>query len=124
MSTDSEALLHAGVALAENTWQAFKPTFLPDANPDRVTTHQVGNRHRRMLLETLGLSEELDFPTVERFGNTGSAALPMAATVGAEAGHTQSGQKVAWLGIGSGLTCQMLSWDWGNPSVRVIDMAS
>ena len=122
MSTDSEALLHTGIALADQTWNTFKPTFFPNADPDRVTTHQVGSRHRRLLLETLGLNEELDFPTVERFGNTGSAALPMAATIGAEAKHTTSGQQVAWLGIGSGLTCQMLALEWQKPTVRVIDL--
>lgn len=124
MSTDSEALLHAGVKLADLNWQTFRPTFFSESLPDRVTTHQVGNRHRRLLLETLGLTEQLDFPTVERFGNTGSAALPMAATVGADDGHTTLGQHVAWLGIGSGLTCQMLAIDWRNPAVRVIDLAS
>lgn len=124
MSTDSEALLHAGVALAKQTWDAFEPAFLQGQTPDRVTTHQVGNRHRRMLLDSLGLAEELDFPTVERFGNTGSTALPMAATVGADAGHTAAGQNVAWLGIGSGLTCQMLSLEWADPKVRVIDLAT
>lgn len=123
MSTDSEALLHAGVALAKQTWAAFQPAFHAAKLPDRVTTHQVGNRHRRMLLETLGLTEDLDFPTVERFGNTGSAALPMAATVGAAAGHTRADDDVAWLGIGSGLTCQMLSLKWADPSIKVVDLA-
>lgn len=123
MSTDSEALLHAGVNLAAQTWSVFQPTFQGETLPDRVTTHQVGSRHRKLLLDTLGLEERLDYPTVERFGNTGSAALPMAATVGAQAGHTSSGQHVAWLGIGSGLTCQMLSLKWGRPGIAVVDLA-
>lgn len=123
MSTDSEALLHAGISLAEHTWQTFAREFFPSERPDRVTTHQVGSRHRKMLLETLGLDEALDFPTVERFGNTGSAALPMAAAVGTQEGHSVSGQQVAWLGIGSGLTCQMLAWDWGKPGVSITDLS-
>lgn len=123
MSTDSEALLHAGVGLASKTWDAFHPELLGGQLPDRVTTHQVGSRHRKLLLDTLGIKESLDYPTVERFGNTGSAALPMAATLGADNGHTSSGDSVAWLGIGSGLTCQMLALTWGKPCVSVSEAA-
>lgn len=113
MSTDSEALLHAGVNLAERTWQAFLAEVeLTAGDFDRVFTHQVGKAHRKLLLERLGLSESLDFPTVEFLGNTGAVALPMAWSLGLKAGHVQAGDTVALLGIGSGLSSTMAAVAW------------
>lgn len=123
MQTDSEALLHAGVALASETWEHTAPAFrLHGDRVDRICTHQVGVRHRRLLLDTLGIDPGLDFPTVERFGNTGSCALPMAAALAADAGHLRQGDRAAWLGIGSGLTSQILAVDWAEPNVVVRDL--
>lgn len=113
MSTDSEALLHAGVNLAERTWPLLLDQLgwtIPDVH--KVFTHQVGKAHRKLLLERLGLNPELDFPTVEFMGNTGATALPTAAALGSEHGHVQTGDRVALLGIGSGLSCVMLGLEW------------
>ena len=118
MATDSEALLHAGVDLAERTWSGLTESVLEDA-ADRVVTHQVGSRHRAMLLDRLGLAADLDFPTVEVCGNTGSCALPTTAALASEAGHLSAGDRAAWLGIGSGLSCQMLAVDWRGGRGRV-----
>ena len=75
---------------------------------DRTVTHQVGSAHRRLLLETLGLDPEQDYPTVETLGNIGSVSLPITFALAEEAGFIEPGQKVAMLGIGSGLHCSML----------------
>lgn len=109
METDSEALLHAGIALAEKTWLRTKAE-LGWENPDvdRVYTHQVGKQHRNLLMEKLQLDPHLDFPTVERFGNTGAVALPMAMAMGLEQDPPPVGTKLALLGIGSGLNSVML----------------
>lgn len=113
MQTDSEALLHAGVALADRTWQKTSTTLQwPTSEVDRVFTHQVGRAHRKLLLETLGFCGEQDFPTVEFLGNTGSVALPTTATLGIERGHLTDGDRVALLGIGSGLNSVMLGLQW------------
>ncbi|QDT55031.1 3-oxoacyl-[acyl-carrier-protein] synthase 3 [Caulifigura coniformis] len=109
MQTDSEALLHAGIALAEKTWERFQRTLeWSAADVSKCFTHQVGKAHRQLLLEKLGLSQSIDFPTVEFLGNTGAAALPTAAALGYEQGHIAAGDRVALLGIGSGLSCIML----------------
>ncbi|MBL8809184.1 MAG: 3-oxoacyl-ACP synthase III [Planctomycetaceae bacterium] len=109
METDSEALLHAGIALAERTWARAR-SVLNWKNEDvsRVFTHQVGKQHRTALMQRLQLNPALDFPTVEVLGNTGAAALPMALSMGLEAKPPQSGEKMAMLGIGSGLNSIML----------------
>jgi 3-oxoacyl-[acyl-carrier-protein] synthase-3 len=68
----------------------------------------VGRAHRRLLLERLKLPPEIDFPTVEFLGNTGAAALPTAVALGMQQGHVQPGDRLALLGIGSGLNVLML----------------
>jgi 3-oxoacyl-[acyl-carrier-protein] synthase-3 len=113
MHTDAEALLHAGIDLAEKTWLQFQRTIgWKNDDVDKVFTHQVGRAHRKLLLDQLGLDASIDFPTVEFLGNTGAAALPMAVAIGIERGHLQAGDRVALLGIGSGLNAIMLGIDW------------
>lgn len=108
MQTDSEALLHAGVGLAAETWNATRRTLgWQNESVDKAFTHQVGRAHRKLLYETLGLSEDLDFATVDFLGNTGAAALPVTTAIGLERGHVQPGENVALLGIGSGLNSLM-----------------
>ena len=113
MSTDSEALLHAGIELAEETWQHAR-TELEWTNDsvDKIFTHQVGKAHRQLLLERLKLDPERDHPTVEFLGNTGAAALPTALALGIEQNDLKTGDRVALLGIGSGLNCVMLGLEW------------
>jgi 3-oxoacyl-[acyl-carrier-protein] synthase III len=113
METDSEALLHAGVSLADRTWLQTRQTLgWTNADVNKVFTHQVGKAHRKLLLERLDLEQSLDFPTVEFLGNTGAVALPMATSIGIERGHLSSGDNVAMLGIGSGLNSIMLGMQW------------
>lgn len=109
METDSEALLHAGIALAQRTWRNAR-SVLGWQNPDvgRVFTHQVGRQHRTLLMNQLELDPAIDFPTVEFLGNTGAAALPMALSLGLEQDPPAAGTKMALLGIGSGLNSIML----------------
>ncbi len=115
METDSEALLHAGVDLADRTWTVTRHELgWADTDVDRVFTHQVGRAHRKLLLERLQIDPALDSPTVEYLGNTGAVALPMALSIGLEEGRLQPGHKAALLGIGSGLSAIMLGLEWGS----------
>ena len=113
METDSEALLHAGNALAARTWERFCAEHDLDRDRiDRVVTHQVGVAHRRLLFETLELDPAKDHPTVELLGNIGSVSLPATLALAVADGAVVPGQTVALLGIGSGLFCQMLAVEW------------
>ncbi|MSR59895.1 MAG: 3-oxoacyl-ACP synthase III [Planctomycetaceae bacterium] len=115
MQTDSEALLHAGVALAESTWTQTKQALHWDnASVSRSFTHQVGRAHRKLLYDRIGLDPAIDFSTVEFLGNTGAAALPLTVALGIERGFVKPGDRVALLGIGSGLNALMLGLDWAT----------
>ncbi|MEZ5942317.1 MAG: 3-oxoacyl-ACP synthase III [Planctomycetaceae bacterium] len=115
MSTDSEALLYAGVELATETWEQTRSVLgWSNEMVDKVVTHQVGRAHRNLLLEKLGIAPEKDFPTVEFMGNSGAVALPTAAAFAIEKKHIVAGDRVALLGIGSGLNSIMLGMEMGS----------
>jgi 3-oxoacyl-[acyl-carrier-protein] synthase-3 len=79
---------------------------------DRTICHQVGAAHQRAILRALALPERIDFTTFAHLGNMGSVSLPLTAAIAAERGELQRGDKVALLGIGSGLNCLMLGLEW------------
>ncbi|MDR2512792.1 MAG: 3-oxoacyl-ACP synthase III [Puniceicoccales bacterium] len=109
MQTDSERLLAAGVELAAETWKKFCATLRWDVSTAaRVLTHQVGRRHSQLLFERLGLDPAKDWRSFERLGNVGSVSLPATLALALEAGAITRGDKVALLGIGSGLSSLML----------------
>ena len=113
MNTDSEALLYAGVDLATQTWEAAKAELgWENSDVTKTFTHQVGKAHRNLLLERLQLPPEIDYPTVEFMGNTGAVALPTAAALGIDSGFAGRGDRIALLGIGSGLNSIMLGLEW------------
>jgi acyl-CoA:acyl-CoA alkyltransferase len=113
MSTDSEALLHAGCALAGQTWRATcEELGWDNESPDHLFTHQVGVAHKKLLFDLCALDPAKDFPTVQILGNTGSAALPTAFAMGIEKKQMREGDLIALLGIGSGLSSLMLGVRW------------
>ena len=113
METDSEALLKAGVKLASDNWEKAKAVLKwQNSDVNKIIPHQVGTAHRLAMLTHLGLPTDRDFQTFEQFGNTGSAALPLTLMKASEAGFLNAGDKVALLGIGSGLTSTMLGMEW------------
>ena len=113
MKTDAETMMREGCRLAGQTWACAKK-ILGWANDDvnRVFCHQVGHAHRKLLYETLSLGLEKDFSTLEYLGNTGAASLPSTLALGVEKGFLKSGDRIALLGIGSGLNCLMLGAEW------------
>jgi 3-oxoacyl-[acyl-carrier-protein] synthase III len=113
MHTKSTELLKNGAKLAPDTWEAIKRE-LEWRNPDvdRFFTHQVSAVHSRLLFQTLELDKTKDFSTVEYLGNIGSVSLPITMAIGIEQGCLSPGDKVAMMGIGSGIVCLMLGLEW------------
>lgn len=113
MSTDSIALLRHGVALGAKTWAEFLRVlgWTPD-DVDRVVCHQVGAAFRDAILSALDIPPEKDFSTYPFLGNVGTVSLPVTAAIAEERGFLRPGDRVAFLGIGSGLNCLMLGIEW------------
>lgn len=111
--TDASGLLVHGVDLGTRTFGRFLEAMSwRKEDIDKVVCHQVGAGNRRGILQALDIPPERDFPTFPLFGNTGTVALPMSAAMAAEQGFLQPGDRVAFLGIGSGLASMMLGLQW------------
>lgn len=109
MWTDSENLMHEGVRTAQAAFGRFLNAVGWRAEDiRRAFCHQVGRMHRKLLFDALGLDASLDYSTLEWLGNTGSVALPITAAVGVENGCVRPGDRVALMGIGSGINVLML----------------
>jgi 3-oxoacyl-[acyl-carrier-protein] synthase-3 len=97
--------------------------FLPAAtwsrtDIDKTICHQVGSGHRKLMLESLGIDPRIDYATFPWLGNTGSAALPVSLALASQTGFVSAGDRVALLGIGSGINCIMVAADWNYCPVR------
>jgi 3-oxoacyl-[acyl-carrier-protein] synthase III len=113
MQTEAEALLQAGLNLAQSTWTDFlKFTSWNSDTPERIITHQVGRTHQRKLYESLNLNIQKDFSTFEILGNIGAASLPITLAKAIESEAILEDDSVALLGIGSGLSTLMLALQW------------
>ncbi len=113
MRTDSEQLLLAGVQAGASTFEQFLDELeWRRGDIAKTVCHQVGAAHRKLMFEALELDERLDFSTFETLGNTGAAALPLTMALAAESGRLAHGDRVALLGIGSGINCQMIGVNW------------
>ena len=113
MRTDSVAVLKNGVQLGQKTWGLFLEHLAwQPGEVDRVICHQVGQGHQEAILRSLRIPKEKDYATYRYLGNMGTAALPVTAALADERGALKPGQRVAFLGIGSGLTCLMMGLRW------------
>jgi 3-oxoacyl-[acyl-carrier-protein] synthase-3 len=113
MSTDSVAVLRYGVELGLRTWKAFLTRLgWVGETVDKVICHQVGATHRDSILKALGIGPEKEFSTYEYLGNMGTVSLPLTAALAEERDFLRPGDRVGFLGIGSGLNCLMLGVDW------------
>jgi len=113
MRTDAAAVLKNGVELARGTWTSFLDALgWTSQEVNKTICHQVGGPHRAAVLRAFGVPQEKDYSTYEFLGNIGTVSLPLTAALADERGFLDKGDKVGFLGIGSGLNCLMLGWEW------------
>ncbi|MCC6124022.1 MAG: 3-oxoacyl-ACP synthase III [Pirellulales bacterium] len=115
MWTDSETLMREGIALGKEAFLLFleEMQWKPE-DIHKTFCHQVGKAHQKLLFDTLGLNQQIDYATFEFLGNTGTVALPTAAAIGIEQGRVRPGDNVAMMGIGSGINVIILGVRWGG----------
>lgn len=113
MRTNTRELMRAGITLCSVTWELFTRELgwkAQDVN--HFVTHQVSIQHQMKLFEALKLDLDKDFRTFPELGNTGSVAVPLSLAMLEESGELTSGEKVALLGVGSGLNSIMMGVKW------------
>jgi acyl-CoA:acyl-CoA alkyltransferase len=109
MTTDTRALLDAGVELAKLAWDdaGAGDTW---GGRDRYILHQISEVHTNAMLDVLGLDPDTVPKTFPYYGNIGPAAVPI--TLAAVADDLSPGDSVVCMGIGSGLNAGVLELQW------------
>jgi 3-oxoacyl-[acyl-carrier-protein] synthase-3 len=109
MTTDTRALLDAGVELAKLAWDdaGAGETW---GGRDRYILHQISEVHTNAMLDVLGLDPDTVPKTFPYYGNIGPAAVPI--TLAAVADDLAPGDSVVCMGIGSGLNAGVLELQW------------
>ena len=101
-----------GPALFKGTWRSFPDmirAFL-DKNGlsvddiDMYVPHQAALTAMRLLQRNLKVSSERRLEIVQRFGNCGSASIPMTLHLAREENRISSADKILLLGTGAGIT--------------------
>ena len=113
MQTDASALLVAGLQLAGATFQKARNElgWTPE-NLDQFILHQVSAVHTAKLIELLGLDDQKVFKTFPEYGNVGPAAIPITLSMALKADRIHEDDRLALMGIGSGLNCTMMEVLW------------
>lgn len=113
MRTDTRVLLSEGLKLAAQTFEASCSALDWSVDEiDQFIIHQVSKVHTESLVNVLGLDPEKVHAIYPQMGNIGPASVPIVLAKVAEAGKLQKGDRVALLGIGSGLNCSMAEVVW------------
>ena len=113
MVTRTKELLMAGLELAVRTWGRATEALGWTADAiDHFVIHQVSKVHTEQFAGILGIDLQKVFRLYPDFGNIGPAGVPIALSKLAETGQLVRGQRVAILGIGSGINCTMAELIW------------
>jgi 3-oxoacyl-[acyl-carrier-protein] synthase III len=113
MITNSAELLTAGLELATRTWQVAEHELgWTREGIDEFVMHQVSKAHTVKLIATLQLDPAKVLTTYAEYGNVGPAGIPLVLAKAAELGRLERGDRVALMGIGSGLNCSMAELVW------------
>ena len=109
MTTNPTRLLAEGVQLAKRTWTDFHNGHFNGATATHYALHQVGKANHDGVLATLGIPQHKALRIYPELGNIGAASVPIALKMGIEKGMAGPGDRVAMMGIGSGLNVSMMS---------------
>jgi 3-oxoacyl-[acyl-carrier-protein] synthase III len=113
MVTRTKELLVAGMQLATHTWGRAAEVLGWTADTiDHFVFHQVSKVHTEQLAGLLGIDLAKVFRIFPDFGNIGPAGVPIVLSKLEDTGRLESGQRVALMGIGSGLNCTMAELVW------------
>ncbi|OFZ52854.1 MAG: 3-oxoacyl-ACP synthase [Bdellovibrionales bacterium RIFOXYC1_FULL_54_43] len=91
--------------------EALAANGLTVADVDLFVFHQANLRINEMVAKQLGAPDDKVFSTIERFGNTTAATIPIGLDEAVKAGKLKPGMLVASAAFGSGFT-------WGSALIR------
>ena len=113
MVTDTRTLLIEGVKLAQKTFVAARVALgWVVEEMDEFVIHQVSKVHTAAFVKAMGIDPKKVLTIFGEHGNIGPASVPIVLSKLREMGRLKKGDRVALLGIGSGLNCSMAEVVW------------
>jgi 3-oxoacyl-[acyl-carrier-protein] synthase-3 len=113
MVTDTKTLLIEGMKLAHKTFAAARLALGWVAEEmDQFVIHQISRVHTDVFTKTLGIDPKKVTTIFGEFGNIGPASVPIVLSKLKAMGRLKKGDRVALMGIGSGLNCSMAEVVW------------
>jgi acyl-CoA:acyl-CoA alkyltransferase len=113
MVTDTRMLLIEGLKLAQKTFIAARIALgWVVEEMDEFVIHQVSQVHTAAFVKAFGIDPKKVLTIFGEHGNIGPASVPIVLSKLRELGRLKKGDRVALLGIGSGLNCSMAEVVW------------
>ncbi len=113
MVTDTRMLLIEGIKLAKKTFIAARLALgWAVEEMDEFVIHQVSQVHTAAFIKAFGIDPKKVLTIFGEHGNIGPASVPIVLSKLREMGRLKKGDRVALLGIGSGLNCSMAEVVW------------
>ncbi len=113
MVTDTKMLLIEGMKLAQKTFIAAKLALgWAVEEMDQFVIHQISKVHTQTFVQAFGIDPKKVMTIFGEHGNIGPASVPIVLSKLREMGSLKKGDRIALLGIGSGLNCSMAEVVW------------
>ena len=113
MYTDTKNLMIEGMRLASETISVFQEERQVTLDEfDHFVVHQISNPHIQLFMKTFNIASEKVFTLFDKHGNLGPAGVPTVLSSLRNEGKLKGGDKIAFMGIGSGLNCTVSEMIW------------
>jgi 3-oxoacyl-[acyl-carrier-protein] synthase-3 len=110
-----EVFKFATRVVGESITQAVEEAELTLDDIDVVVPHQANDRILQSAAKKLGLSKDKFVSTVDRYGNTSAASIPIALCEAIKEDRIKEDDNVVFVGFGGGLTWAAMVIKWGQP---------
>jgi 3-oxoacyl-[acyl-carrier-protein] synthase-3 len=104
--------IHATKRMPEAVNEAITANGLKISDIDLFIFHQANLRINEMVAKQLGIPEEKVFNTIQKYGNTTAATIPLGLDDAVKAGRLKPGMLVASAAFGSGFTWASAVFRW------------
>ncbi len=112
--TGREIFRHAVRAVVDSSLAALSRAGMEPSDIDVFVPHQANARIISAARERLGIPAERCVVTIDRYGNTSSASVPLALADALDTGLLQPGARVLMSGFGGGMTWASAVLRWGG----------
>ncbi|HZU78479.1 MAG TPA: beta-ketoacyl-ACP synthase III [Acidimicrobiales bacterium] len=109
-----EIFRHAVRAVVDSSTAALERAGMTAADVDLFVPHQANARIIFAASQRLGIPDDRCVVTIDRYGNTSSASIPLALCDALDNGRLQPGSTVLLSGFGGGMTWASAVLRWGG----------